>query len=193
VRSDAVVPTVLGWAGGAADAGLASVAKVARVPLLWAGRRLCANLDEGSSAAVATMEGVTSGDSGTIARLGLTPGLVIQEFGYDDDCDEAFRDAIQSATGEDLVDEGFGDVTDGVIVWFRDGDDDLADLLMDVQTLLDDGACVWLLTPKSGVTGHVTPRDVGEAASLAGLHQTSSFVIGESWTATQLVEKGRSK
>lgn len=142
---------------------------------------------------MATMEGVTSGDSGTIARLGLTPGLVIQEFGYDDDCDEGFRDAIQAATGEDLVDEGFGDVTDGVIVWFRDGDDDLADLLMDVQTLLDDGACVWLLTPKSGVTGHVTPRDVGEAASLAGLHQTSSFVIGESWTATQLVEKGRSK
>jgi len=139
------------------------------------------------------MEGVTSGDSGTIARLGLRPGLVIQEFGYDDDCDERFREGIESATGEELVDEDFGDVTDGVIVWFREGDDDLADLLMDVQTLLDDGSSVWLLTPKSGVTGHVEPREVGESASLAGLHATSTFVIGESWCATQLVEKGRSK
>ena len=150
-------------------------------------------LYEGSGASVATADGVTSGDTGVVARLGLKPGLVIQEYGYDDDCDSAFREAIQEATGEDLVDEDFGDVTDGVIAWFRDGDDDLADLLMDVQTLLDDGACVWLLTPKAGVTGHVGPRDVGEAASLAGLHATSSFVIGENWTATQLVEKGRSK
>jgi hypothetical protein len=153
---------------------------------------LSALLDEGSSATVATM-GATSGDSGTIARLGLKPGLVIQEFGYDDDCDEEFRTAIESATGEDLVDEEYGDVVDGVVAWFRDGDDDLADLLMDVQTLLDDGGCVWLLTPKAGVTGHVGPRDVGEAASLAGLHATSTFVIGESWCATQLLEKGRSK
>ena len=133
------------------------------------------------------------GDAGPVSRLALKPGLVIQEFGYDDDCDEAFRVAVAEATGEDLVDEDFGDVTDGVLVWFRDGDDDLADLLMDVQTLLDDGACVWLLTPKAGVTGHVEARDVGEGASLAGLHATSTFVIGENWTATQLVEKGRSK
>jgi len=142
---------------------------------------------------VAIAASASAGESGPIARLGLKPGLVIQEFGYDDDCDEGFREAIESATGEELVDEDYGDVTDGAIVWYRDGDDDLADLLMDVQSLLDDGACVWLLTPKAGVTGHVEPRDVGEGASLAGLHATSTFVIGESWCATQLVEKGRSK
>jgi len=152
-----------------------------------------AYLDEGSGATVATVDGAKAGETGLIARLGLKPGLVIQEFGYDDDCDEGFREAIEAATGEELVDEDFGDVTDGVIVWYRDGDDDLADLLMDVQTLLDDGACVWLLTPKAGVTGHVGPGEVGEAASLAGLHATSTFVFGEGWAATQLVEKGRSK
>lgn len=135
---------------------------------------------------MATQEGV-------VTRLGLKAGQIIQEFGYDDDCDEDFRASIADVTGEDLVDEDFGDVTDGVIVWFRDGDDDLADLLMDVQTLLDDGGSVWLLTPKSGVSGHVETRDVGEGASLAGLHATSTFVVGENWTATQLVEKGRSK
>ncbi|MGC4174904.1 DUF3052 domain-containing protein [Demequina sp.] len=154
---------------------------------------MSASLNEGSGASVATTEGATAGDSGTIARLGLRPGLVIQEFGYDDDCDEKFREAIESATGEGLVDEDFGDVTDGAIVWYREGDDDLADLLMDVQSLLDDGACVWLLAPKKGVTGHVDAREIGEASSLAGLHATSTFVIGESWCATQLVEKGRSK
>ena len=141
---------------------------------------------------MAIQEGGT-GDTGPVSRLALTPGLVIQEFGYDDDCDSAFRVAIAETTGEELADEDFGDVTDGAIVWFRADDGDLADLLMDVQTLLDDGGTVWLLTPKAGVTGHVEPRDVGEGASLAGLHATSTFVIGENWTATQLVEKGRHK
>lgn len=142
---------------------------------------------------MATQEGVTPADAGVIARWGLKAGHVIQEFGYDDDCDDSLREAIVDVTGEELVDEDFGDVTDGVLVWFRDGDDDLADLLVDVQALLDDGGTVLLLTPKSGVSGHVEPRDVQESASLAGLHGTVTFVVGENWTATHLVEKGRSK
>lgn len=128
-----------------------------------------------------------------VARLGLESKQIIQEYGYDDDVDDSFRDALEAVTGEALVDEEYGDVTDGSLVWFRDGDDDLADLLMDAQTLLDDGASVWLCTPKAGLGGHVVPRDVQEAASVAGLHATSTFVIGSSWTATHLVEKGRSK
>ncbi len=142
---------------------------------------------------MATQEDARAAVEAAIARLGLDSGHIIQEFGYDDDVDESFRAAIEDATGEDLVDEDYGDVTDGSLVWFRDGDDDLADLLMDAQTLLDDGSPVWVCTPKAGVTGHVYPRDVQEAASLAGLHATSTFVIGVSWTATHLVEKGRSK
>jgi hypothetical protein len=128
-----------------------------------------------------------------MARFNLTTGQILQEFGYDEDVNHALRVAIESATGEALVDEEFGDVTDGVIVWFRDGDDDLADLLMDAQSLLDDSCTVWLLTPKAGKLGHVQPSDVQESASLAGLHATSSFVVGDGWTATQLGEKGRSK
>ncbi|WNM25542.1 DUF3052 domain-containing protein [Demequina capsici] len=142
---------------------------------------------------MATQEGATAADSGVAARLGIEHGHVIQEFGYDDDVDQALRASVEEATGESLVDEDYGDVTDGVIVWFRDGDDDLADLLMDVQSLLDDGRPVWLLTPKAGSAGAVVPRDVEEASSLAGLHATSTFVVGTGWWATQLVEKGRSK
>ena len=130
-------------------------------------------------------------DPAIIARFGLAKGMVIQEFLRDDDADEGLRSALATATGQDLVGEDYGDVTDVALVWYRDGDDDLADLLMDVQTLLDDKGVVWLLTPKSGRPGKVEPQDVEESASLAGLHATSTFVAGTDWTATQLVEKGR--
>jgi hypothetical protein len=142
---------------------------------------------------VATQEGVDAVATAVITRLGLDKGHIVQEFGYDGDVDELLRSAIEETTGESLVDEGFGDVTDRSIVWFRDGDDDLADLLMDVQTMLDDGGSVLLLTPKAGNAGHVQPRDVEESSSLAGLHATSTFVLGDSWSATHLVAKGQPK
>ncbi|WP_296666671.1 DUF3052 family protein [Demequina sp.] len=142
---------------------------------------------------MATQEDAKAAVEAVVARLGLKTGQIIQEFGYDADADAPLRASIEAATGESLVDEDFGDVTDGSLVWFRDGDDDLADLLMDAQTLLDDGAPVVVCVPKAGVPGHVQPRDVQEAASLAGLNGTSTFVIGGTWTATHLVDKGRSK
>ncbi len=71
---------------------------------------------EGGGATVATMEGANAVDTAVIARFGLTTGKVIQEFGYDDDVDEALRSAIAQATAEELVDEDFGDVTDGVLL-----------------------------------------------------------------------------
>lgn len=140
---------------------------------------------------MATSKGSGTVDEAVLARLGLDAGMVVQEFGFDDDVSQPLRSAIAEATGEAIVDEEYGDVTDAVLVWFRDGDDDLADLLMDVQSLLDSGGNVWLLTPKAGREGHVPPRDVEEASSLAGLHATSSIVIDAAWTATQLVEKGQ--
>lgn len=145
------------------------------------------------AAAVATKEGASAVETPVLARFGLKPGAVIQEFGYDDDADESLRTAIVEITGEDLVGEDYGDVVDGALVWFREGDDDLADLLVDVQSLLEDGATVLLLTPKAGQEGHVEPRDIEESSSLAGLHATSSVVVGDGWMATHLAEKGRSK
>jgi len=142
---------------------------------------------------VATQEDATTVDETMIARFGLEKGHIIQEFGYEDDVDESLREGIETATSEAIVFEDHGDVTDGVLVWFREGDEDLADLLMDAQALLDDGGSMWVLTPKAGLPGHVEPRIIGESASLAGLHATSTFVVGEAWSATQLGEKGRSK
>lgn len=142
---------------------------------------------------MATQEDAKAATEAAVARLGLKSGQIIQEFGYDDDVDADFRAGVEAVTTEELADEDYGDVVDGALVWFRDGDGDLTDLLMDAQTLLDDAAPVWVCTPKAGNGGHVQPRDIQEAASLSGLHATSTFVIGGGWTATSLVEKGRSK
>ena len=63
-------------------------------------------------------------------RLGIKPGHVVQEIGYDDDCDEALRDSVVALEGAELVDEDYDDVVDGVLLWWRDSDGDLVDALV---------------------------------------------------------------
>ena len=120
-------------------------------------------------------------------RLGLTAGQIVQEIGYDDDCDEALRESVEAVTGTDLVDEDFEDVVDAVFLWWRDGDGDLVDALVDALTSLTDGGMIWLLTPKAGRPGHVEPSDIGEAAPTAGLAQTTTVSAASDWTGTRLV------
>jgi hypothetical protein len=122
-------------------------------------------------------------------RLGLSPGQVVQELGYDDDCDDALRDGIVALTGSALVDEDHEDVVDVVLLWWRDDDGDLVDALVDSLVSLDDGGVVWLLTPKAGRDGHVEPGDIGDAAPTAGLHQTSSISAAADWSGTRLVTR----
>lgn len=134
--------------------------------------------------------------SRNVQVFGLQPGQVVQEHGWDEDVDELLRQAIEEATGTELVDEDYDDVADAALVWWRaeDGDvTDLADQLVDAQTLLDDGARVWLLTPKPGRPGHVAPSDVAEAATTAGLHATSSLSVAPDWAATKLDTRGRGR
>ena len=120
-------------------------------------------------------------------RLGIKPGQVVQEIGYDDDCDEQLRDGIVALPNVELVDEDYEDVVDGVLLWWRDGDGDLFDALADALTPLADGGYIWLLTPKAGRPGHVEPSEIGEAAPTAGLSQTSTVSAGRNWSATRLV------
>lgn len=127
------------------------------------------------------------------ARLGLAAGQVVQEFGYGDDIDADLRSAIEGAIGSELVDEDYDDVTDGVILWWRDGDGDLTDALVDVRTTLDDGGLIWLFTLKAGRSGHVDHGEIEEAATTAGLHATSTLSIAADWSATRLGTRGRAK
>ncbi|GAB3053424.1 DUF3052 domain-containing protein [Sediminivirga luteola] len=122
-------------------------------------------------------------------NLQFTTGSLIQELGYDDDVDFDLREALEDITGEELLDEDADEVVDGVILWWRDGDGDLVDALVDAQATLDEGAVVWLLTPKARRDGHVSPAEVAEAAPTAGLHVTKTLSAAEDWAATRLVNK----
>lgn len=124
-------------------------------------------------------------------KLGFRPGQVVQELGYDDDVDHDLRDAVEDVTGGELLDEGTDEVVDRVLLWWRDGDGDLVDALVDALTSLADGGTVWLLTPKPGRPGHVEASDIEEAARTAGLHATSTVSAGPDWSGTRLATRNR--
>ena len=119
-------------------------------------------------------------------RFGIEPGMVVMEMGYDDDVDQDLRDALTDRCGE-LVDEDTDEVVDAVLVWYRDGDGDLFELLVDALGPLADNGVVWLLTPKAGREGHVEPSEIAESAPTAGLQQTSTVNAGRDWSAARLV------
>ena len=125
--------------------------------------------------------------TGNAERLGLKPGMIVMESGYDDDVDEELRDSIAEVIGDDMVDEDTDEVVDVVLLWYREGDGDLADLLVDAIAPLADDGYIWLLTPKRGQDSYVEPSDIAEAASIAGLSQTSIATIGHEWAAARLV------
>jgi hypothetical protein len=126
-------------------------------------------------------------DQSPATRLGFKPGQLVQEFGYDDDVDQALREAVENVTGEDLLDENEVEVVDAVLLWWREDDGDLVDAFVDAGTNLAEGGFIWLLTPKSGRPGHVEPSDIEESAPTAGLHATSSISACPEWSGTRLV------
>lgn len=139
---------------------------------------------------------VTAGpaaDQAPARRLGLREGQVVQELGYDDDVDHDLREEVEAVTGTELLDEGAQEVVDAVLLWWRDGDGDLVDALVDALVSLEEAGVVWLLTPKAGRRGHVPPSDVEEAAPTAGLHATRAVSPSRDWVASRLVSSGRGR
>ena len=122
-------------------------------------------------------------------KLGFKDGDLIQEFGYDDDVDFDLRDDIEDLTGSELLDEDDHEVVDAAILWWRAADGDLVDTLVDSLTTLTEGGVVWVLTPKSGRAGYVSPADIQDAAPTAGLHYTTSAGVSKDWSATRLVTR----
>ena len=128
--------------------------------------------------------------------LGVASGAIVQEFYVDDDVDRSIRDSIEAETGQALVDVDYGDVVDGAIVWWRAEDaeeEDLADVLVDAMSNLDDGGLIWVLIPKAGRPNSVRVGDVEEAAGIAGLHATTSTALGGSWAGVRLTARPRSR
>jgi hypothetical protein len=103
--------------------------------------------------------------------------------------DEQFRAAVEEITGEEMVDEDTDEVVEIVVLWFRDDDGDLTDVLVDAIGPLADNGFIWLLTPKRGREGYVEPSDIAEAAPTAGLSQTSLTTIGADWAGARLAPR----
>jgi hypothetical protein len=129
-----------------------------------------------------------AGQRGLAEKLGIEPGAVIQVVGSDGDVDQTLLDDVAARSGTELVlTDDSDDVVDVVLLWWRDGDGDLVDALVDSLTNLADHGVVWLLTPKAGRDGHVEPSDIDEAAPTAGLSSTRSTSAAPEWSGTRLV------
>ena len=129
--------------------------------------------------------------------------MVVQVVGADSAdgaaVDQSLLDDVAARTATELITTDDSDeVVDVVLLWWREGDGDLVDALVDSLTNLADSGVVWLLTPKAGRDGHVEPSDIDEAAPTAGLSSTRSTSAAPEWSGTRLVSppkavKGKSK
>jgi len=122
-------------------------------------------------------------------RMGFAAGELILEVGYGPDCDDVLRSEIVAITGTQLLEGETTEVFDAVILWWRDGDGDLVDELMDALTYLTETGPIWVLTPKLGRDGHVESSDIQDAAPIAGLSQTSTIALAQDWAGTRLVAR----
>ena len=122
-------------------------------------------------------------------RMGFAAGELILEVGYGSDCDDVLRGEIVAVTGTQLLEGETTEVVDAVILWWRDGDGDLVDELMDALTYLTETGPIWVLTPKLGRDGHVESSDIQDAAPIAGLSQTSTAALAQDWAGTRLVAR----
>jgi hypothetical protein len=121
--------------------------------------------------------------------MGFAAGELVLEVGYGSDCDDVLRSEIVAITGTQLLEGETSEVVDAVILWWRDGDGDLVDELMDALTYLTETGPIWVLTPKLGRDGHVESSDIQDAAPIAGLSQTSTVALAQDWAGTRLVAR----
>jgi Na+(H+)/acetate symporter ActP len=112
--------------------------------------------------------------------------MVVQELGWDEDVDDDVRVMIEDSIDGELIEEAV-EAVDVVLLWWRDGDGDLVDGLVDALTDLSDTGYIWLMTPKVGRSGYVDAADLAEAAVTAGLALTNSASVSADWAATRLV------
>jgi hypothetical protein len=125
--------------------------------------------------------------------MGLAKDDLVLEVGRDSDCDSTLRDQLMAITGTSFLEGSTSEVVDAVIIWWRDGDGDLVDELMDALTYLSETGPIWVMTPKVGRDGHVEPSDIQDAAPIAGLSVTSTIALAKDWTATRLVARKAGK
>lgn len=125
-------------------------------------------------------------------KLGIVPGQVALELGWDEDCDTAISESIEEVLGDDFLDEETDEFCDVVVLWWREDDGDLVDGLVDAARPLGDNGRIWLLTPGAGKDGTIAPGEISESAQLAGFVQTKADRLGN-WQGSCLVARGNTK
>lgn len=121
-----------------------------------------------------------------VHQLGLAEGMVVEELGWDEDVDEGFRQSVMEHIDSDLVEEST-EAVDAVVLWLRQDDGDVMDLLIDSLTDLGPTGFLWVLTPKIGRSGHVSQSDLAEGVVAAGLVLTTSAMVSKDWSAHRVV------
>lgn len=124
--------------------------------------------------------------------LGVKPDHIVQEVGWDEDCDTDISEAVEDVIGEALLEEDTDEICDIVLLWWREEDGDLVDGLVDSIRPLSENGRIWLLTPGAGKPGHIEPGLIAESAQLAGLVQTSAERLG-AWQGSCLVQSGKKR
>lgn len=123
-----------------------------------------------------------------VRRLGFAPGQIVIEYGYDDDVDEDLRRTVESVVEGPLEDEDYDGVVDVVLLWWREGDGDLADELVDSLTTMEEGGFIALLTPGAGRGDRVPAHDVQEACTVCSLSAAGGVQLGD-WVGQRLVSR----
>ena len=124
-----------------------------------------------------------------VDKLGISGDDIVQELGWDDDCDSSISEAIEDRIGEALLDDETDELCDVVLLWHRADDEDLVDSLVDATRNLSESGRIWLLTPGANQAGEVHPGDISESAQLAGLVQTKADRLGN-WQGSCLRSAG---
>ena len=128
-------------------------------------------------------------------EFGFHEGDLVQEWLWDDDVDDSIRAGIEDLTGEDLVDEDYGSAVDGVIIWWRDGDDEdeLSGVIVDAYAVLGQDGPLWVLTPKPGRPGAADPNTVQSAAKTAGMNAATPLTVNADWNGVRLRAFGKGR
>lgn len=128
-------------------------------------------------------------------EFGFHAGDIVQEWLWDDDVDDSIREKIEDLTGQELVDEDYDSAVDGVILWWRDGDDEdaLSDTIVDAYTVLGQDGPMWILTPKPGRPGATSSIVVQNAAKTAGMNASMPLTVSDDWNGIHLRAFGKGR
>ena len=128
-------------------------------------------------------------------EFGFSRGDIIQEWLWDDDVDDSIRASIEELTGEDLVDEDYDSAVDGVIIWWRDGDDEdaLSDTIVDAYAVLGEDGPLWVLIPKPGRPGAASSSTGQSAGKTAGMDAPTPLTVSSDWNGIRLRAFGKGR